>query len=50
MTKSGGIRWVWYVTYMEALINAYIILAGKPDGKDLLGRQWSISQDCPDFV
>jgi hypothetical protein len=38
MIKSRKIRWAEDVARMEAKMNAYRILVGKPEGKRLVGR------------
>jgi hypothetical protein len=39
MTKTKKMRWAGHVARMEAKLNAYRILVGKPEGKRPLGRQ-----------
>jgi hypothetical protein len=38
MLKSRGMRWAWHVARMRAKLNAYRIMAGKPEGKRPIGR------------
>jgi hypothetical protein len=38
MIKSRRMRWAGHVALMEERRNAYMILAGKPEGKRPLGR------------
>jgi hypothetical protein len=38
MIKSRKMRWVGYVGRMGEMRNAFKTLAGKPEGKRLLGR------------
>jgi hypothetical protein len=44
MTKSRRMRWAGNVARMGEKMNAYRILAGKPEGKRTLGG-WSIKMD-----
>jgi hypothetical protein len=38
MIKTRRERWEGHVDRMEEMINVYSILAGKPEGKRLLGK------------
>jgi hypothetical protein len=43
--KSGMMRWAEYVTCMRENTSAYTVLAGKPEGRRLLGRPKSRWED-----